>query len=196
MAKDSQDNAMDQDKLAEEWAAALADQEEQEGGGASAEESADASGGEAGQDNASGSEAVDQDALAEEWAKAFADEEEQKMTQEKSSTSKGTPREVEFEDLSNQAQAPPQGIKREMEFILDIPLDVSAELGRSKLLINDLLQLGQGSVIELDKLAGEPLEILVNGKLVARGEAVVINEKFGVRLTDIISPMERVQQLG
>jgi flagellar motor switch protein FliN/FliY len=196
MAKDSQDNAMDQDKLAEEWAAALADQEEQEGGGTSAEESAEASAGEAGQDNASGSEAVDQDALAEEWAKAFADEEEQKMTQEKSSASKGTPREVEFEDLSNQAQAPPQGIKREMEFILDIPLDVSAELGRSKLLINDLLQLGQGSVIELDKLAGEPLEILVNGKLVARGEAVVINEKFGVRLTDIISPMERVQQLG
>ncbi len=75
-------------------------------------------------------------------------------------------------------------------------MSVSAELGRSKLLINDLLQLGQGSVIELDKLAGEPLEILVNGKLVARGEAVVINEKYGVRLTDIISPMERVKQLG
>jgi len=84
----------------------------------------------------------------------------------------------------------------DLDFILDIPLDVSVELGRTKMLINDLLQLGQGSVIELNKLAGEPLEILVNKKLVARGEAVVVNEKFGIRLTDIISPMERVKQLG
>ena len=87
-------------------------------------------------------------------------------------------------------------LKRELDFILDIPLDVSAELGRTRLLINELLQLGQGSVVELNKLAGEPLEVFVNGKLVARGEAVVINEKFGVRLTDIISPIERVKQLG
>jgi flagellar motor switch protein FliN len=83
-----------------------------------------------------------------------------------------------------------------LDFILDIPLEVSVELGRTKMLISDLLQLGQGSVIELTKLAGEPLEILVNQKLVARGEVVVVNEKFGVRLTDIISPMERVKQLG
>jgi flagellar motor switch protein FliN/FliY len=69
-------------------------------------------------------------------------------------------------------------------------------LGRAKILISNLLQLGQGSVIELTKLAGEPLEILVNQKLIARGEVVVINEKFGVRLTDIISPAERVKQLG
>lgn len=84
----------------------------------------------------------------------------------------------------------------DMDFILDIPLEVSVELGRTKMLINELLQLGQGSVIELNKLAGEPLEIFINRKLVARGEAVVVNEKFGVRLTDIISPMERVKQLG
>jgi flagellar motor switch protein FliN/FliY len=83
-----------------------------------------------------------------------------------------------------------------LDFILDIPLEVSVELGRTKIPISDLLQLGQGSVIELAKLAGEPLEILVNQKLVARGEVVVINDKFGVRLTDIISPAERVQQLG
>jgi flagellar motor switch protein FliN/FliY len=83
-----------------------------------------------------------------------------------------------------------------LDFILDIPLEVSVELGRAKILISDLLQLGQGSVIELTKLAGEPLEILINQKLVARGEVVVINEKFGVRLTDIISPAERVKQLG
>jgi flagellar motor switch protein FliN/FliY len=83
---------------------------------------------------------------------------------------------------------------KDLDFILDIPLEVSVELGRTKMLINELLQLGQGSVIELNKLAGEPLEILINKKLVARGEAVVVNEKFGVRLTDIISPMERVKQ--
>lgn len=84
---------------------------------------------------------------------------------------------------------------RNLDLILDIPLKVTVELGRTKMIVNDLLALGQGSVIELNKLAGEPMEVLVNDKLVARGEAVVVNEKFGVRLTDIISPMERIQQL-
>jgi flagellar motor switch protein FliN/FliY len=74
-----------------------------------------------------------------------------------------------------------------MKMVLDVPLKVSVELGRTKLLINDLLQLGQGSVIELDKMAGEPMEIYVNDKLVALGEVVVVNEKFGIRLTDIMS---------
>jgi flagellar motor switch protein FliN/FliY len=82
-----------------------------------------------------------------------------------------------------------------LDFILDIPLKVSVELGRANVVIKDLLQLGQGSVLELDKLAGEPLEVLVNGKLVARGEVVVVNEKFGIRLTDIISPLERIETL-
>ena len=91
---------------------------------------------------------------------------------------------------------PPSGKTANLDLILDIPLTVTVELGRSKMLINDLLQLGQGSVIELTKLAGEPLEVLVNQKLVARGEVVVVNEKFGVRLTDIVSPMERVQTLA
>ena len=85
---------------------------------------------------------------------------------------------------------------RNLDLILDIPLTVTVELGRSKLLINDLLQLGQGSVIELTKLVGEPLEVLINNKLVARGEVVVVNDKFGVRLTDIVSPLERVNSLG
>lgn len=89
-----------------------------------------------------------------------------------------------------------KGTKRDLDFLLDIPLEISVELGRTKMIINDLLQLGQGSVIELDKLAGEPLEIFVNHKLVARGEAVVVNDKFGVRITDIISPIERVKQLS
>lgn len=90
-----------------------------------------------------------------------------------------------------------EGMKRErnLDLILDIPLRVTVELGRTKMMVSDLLNLGQGSVIELSKLAGEPMEVLVNDKLVARGEAVVVNEKFGVRLTDIISPAERVESL-
>jgi flagellar motor switch protein FliN len=82
-----------------------------------------------------------------------------------------------------------------LQFILDIPLQVTVELGRKRLLVHDLLQLSQGSVIELTKQIGEPFEVLINQKLIARGEIVVINDKFGVRITDIISPMERVQQL-
>jgi flagellar motor switch protein FliN/FliY len=82
-----------------------------------------------------------------------------------------------------------------MDFLLDIPLEISVELGRTKILINELLKLGQGSVIELSKLAGETLEILANQKLVARGEVVVVNEKYGVRLTEIISPSERIERL-
>ena len=85
---------------------------------------------------------------------------------------------------------------RDLDFILDIPLLLSVELGSTRMLVNDLLQLGQGSIVELNKLAGEPLEILINNKLVARGEVVVVNEKFGVRLTDIISPIERVKSLA
>ena len=82
-----------------------------------------------------------------------------------------------------------------LDFILDIPIEVTVELGRSKMLVNELLQLGQGSVIELSKLAGETLEILANQKLIARGEVVVVNDKYGVRLTEVISPMERIERL-
>ncbi len=84
---------------------------------------------------------------------------------------------------------------KNLSFILDIPLEVTVQLGRTHMLVNDLLKLGQGSVIELEKMAGETLEILANQKLVARGEVVVINEKFGIRVTEIISPMERVEKL-
>jgi flagellar motor switch protein FliN/FliY len=82
-----------------------------------------------------------------------------------------------------------------LDFILDIPLKVTVELGRAKMAIREILQLAQGSVVELSKFAGEPLEVLVNDKLIARGEVVVVNEKFGIRLTDIISPVERIEQL-
>jgi len=101
------------------------------------------------------------------------------------------------DSLDNEETTPVvRGQTKNLDLILDIPLTLTVELGRSKMIINDLLQLGQGSVIELTKLAGEPLEVLVNQKLVARGEVVVVNEKFGVRLTDIISPVERVQSLA
>jgi flagellar motor switch protein FliN/FliY len=84
---------------------------------------------------------------------------------------------------------------RNLDFILDVALQVTVEVGRTKMTIQDLLRLGQGSVVELEKLAGEPLDIYINGKQVARGEAVIVNDKFGVRLTDIISPEDRVEGL-
>ncbi|MCB1154229.1 flagellar motor switch protein FliN [bacterium] len=84
---------------------------------------------------------------------------------------------------------------RDMEFLKDIPLVVSVEVGRTKQTIGELLSLGSGSIVELEKLAGEPLEIFVNQKLVARGEAVIVNEKFGVRLTDVVSHSERLENL-
>jgi flagellar motor switch protein FliN/FliY len=96
---------------------------------------------------------------------------------------------------ATEKKASPQDEIHNLDFILDIPLRVSVELGRTKILVRDLLQLGQGSVVELAKFAGEPLELLVNDKLIARGEVVVVNEKFGLRLTDIISPVERIEQL-
>lgn len=82
-----------------------------------------------------------------------------------------------------------------IDMVLDIPVTISVEIGRTKMIVRDLLQLGQGAVVELEKLAGEPMEILANGKLIARGEAVVINEKFGVKLTDIVSLTERINRL-
>jgi flagellar motor switch protein FliN/FliY len=84
----------------------------------------------------------------------------------------------------------------DLDFILDIPLAVKVEVGRTQMMIQELLQLGKGSVVELNKLLGEPFEVLVNDKLVARGEVVIVNDRFGVRLTDIISPSERVQSLS
>jgi len=186
---------IDQDQLAAEWAAALED--DTDGGGGDPFEQALGAVAGGGDAPAAGGGAGDE-ALAEQWAAALAGEEETSVKREREQAQlSAKSREASFKDLTQEAKVPrAESGRRDLDFILDIPLDVSAELGRTKLLINELLQLGQGSVIELNKLAGEPLEIYVNGKLVARGEAVVINEKFGVRLTDIISPIERVKQLG
>jgi flagellar motor switch protein FliN/FliY len=89
----------------------------------------------------------------------------------------------------------PPAPARNLDMLLDVPLDVAVEIGRTRVAIRDLLQLGQGSVLELAKAAGEPLDVLINGKPVARGEAVMVNDRFGVRLTDIISPSERLTGL-
>lgn len=84
---------------------------------------------------------------------------------------------------------------RRLDLLLDVPLDVTVELGRNRMTIQDLLALSPGAVLELDKIAGEPLDIVVNDRLIARGEAVVINDKFGIRITDIISKAERIARL-
>ena len=97
-----------------------------------------------------------------------------------------------FSDLNKTPVSEPQD---NIDFILDIPLEISVELGRNKMLINDLLRLGQGSVIGLTKLAGETLEVLANQRLIARGEVVVVDEKYGIRLTEIVSPTERIERL-
>ena len=112
-------------------------------------------------------------------------QEAEAMTTEKKAAAK-----VEIAKISS------GGNDRNLQLILDIPLKVTVELGRTKMPVSELLNLTQGSVIELNKLAGEPMEVLVNDKLIARGEAVVVNEKFGVRLTDIISPEDRVEGLA
>jgi len=98
-----------------------------------------------------------------------------------------------FEELSSSGG---KGSSKDIDFILDIPLEVSVKLGASRMLIKDLLSLSQGSVVELDKLAGEPMDVYVNDRLIAKGEVVVVNEKFGIRLTDVLSPAERIKQLG
>jgi len=109
---------------------------------------------------------------------------------------KQTPkRKPEAPKSSKTTDAAESKLSGNMDFLLDIPLEISVELGRTKILINELLKLGQGSVIELSKLAGEAMEILANQKLIARGEVVVVNEKYGVRLTEIISPSERIERL-
>jgi flagellar motor switch protein FliN/FliY len=99
-----------------------------------------------------------------------------------------------FKDFSNKGPRP--DTPNDIDFILDIPVQLTVELGRTKIAIKNLLQLAQGSVVELDGLAGEPMDVLVNGCLIAQGEVVVVNDKFGVRLTDIITPSERIRKLN
>lgn len=133
------------------------------------------------------------------WDEAMAEQNSAKVQAEPREESPAKAAQNVKEAQSPELKPSAEGVPKtplDIEFLLDIPLEVSVEIGRTRMLINDLLQLSQGSVIELSKLVGEPFEVLVNEKLVARGEVVVVNERFGVRLTDIISPMERIAQLG
>jgi len=111
-------------------------------------------------------------------------------------TTTPNPEEFKPNDLSGAAATGAVSAARPIDFLLDVPLTLSVELGRARMIVNDLLQLGQGSVVELTKIVGEPLEVLVNEKLIARGEVVVLNDKFAVRLTDIISPKDRLDKLA
>jgi len=141
---------------------------------------------------------TDKDAdVMDDWAAAMA---EAGAPESDVNATQSDEKEVSHAGLQNlQADAPTFAAGNEdlnLDVILDIPVTVSMEIGQTKLNIRNLLQLNQGSVIELDRLAGEPLDVLVNGTLIAHGEVVVVNEKFGIRLTDVISPAERVKKLG
>ena len=126
---------------------------------------------------------VDQDSMADDWAAAMAEQ----ADEEEAGTA------VNFEELKQEVQGPKGN--PDLDVILDIPVSISMEVGSTSITIRNLLQLNQGSVIELDRLAGEPLDVLVNGTLIAHGEVVVVNEKFGIRMTDVISPAERIKKL-
>jgi len=132
------------------------------------------------------SDDIDQDNIADEWAAALEQQERDEQAQSQAKT-------MAYEELKDESQ----GVdgRPELDVILDIPVTISMEVGRTPISIRNLLQLNQGSVIELDRLAGEPLDVLVNGTLIAHGEVVVVNEKFGIRMTDVISPSERIKRL-
>lgn len=127
---------------------------------------------------------IDQEDMADDWAAAMAE-------QADADALLANP--IAFEEL--QSESKQVTVNPELEVILDIPVTISMEVGRTSITIRNLLQLNQGSVIELDRLAGEPLDVLVNGTLIAHGEVVVVNEKFGIRMTDVISPAERIKKL-
>lgn len=138
------------------------------------------------------SEDIDsQDSAMDDWGAALAEQAEA----EKGAPSGAKVQMAEFEDLASDNLPMNRDEDRNLDMILDIPVTIAMEIGRTKISIRNLLQLNQGSVVELDRLAGEPMDVLVNGTLVAHGEVVVVNEKFGIRLTDVVSPAERVKKL-
>lgn len=135
-----------------------------------------------------------QDAYADEWASALA---EQERAEGAASPARAESASHLFPDLSGQAGGPAgERAGNDIEMLMDIPVQLTVELGRTRIPIKHILQLAQGSVIELDALAGEPMDVLVNGCLIAQGEVVVVNEKFGIRLTDIVTPSERMRRLN
>ena len=127
----------------------------------------------------------------DDWAAAMA---EQAAEEAKGAGGDSEARVAEFDELEEDLEITPAE-KRKLDTILDIPVTISMEVGRSNISIRNLLQLNQGSVVELERVAGEPLDVLVNGTLIAHGEVVVVNDKFGIRLTDVISQLERIKKL-
>ena len=132
----------------------------------------------------------------DDWAAAMAEQaDEESKTDDASGDEFSMDAEVaELEEFEENRDITPKE-KRKLDTILDIPVTISMEVGRSNISIRNLLQLNQGSVVELDRVAGEPLDVLVNGTLIAHGEVVVVNDKFGIRLTDVISQLERIKKL-
>jgi flagellar motor switch protein FliN len=128
----------------------------------------------------------------DDWAAAM---QEQEVSENQESEAQSDADSLGFEEFDNDPTAG-KAISPELDLILDIPVTISMEVGSTSITIRNLLQLNQGSVIELDRLAGEPLNVLVNGTLIAHGEVVVVNEKFGIRMTDVISPAERIKKLS
>jgi flagellar motor switch protein FliN/FliY len=130
----------------------------------------------------------DEQDTMDEWAAALAEAEGVEDTDDGAVP-------AEFDELKDTSGGLNEDESRKLETILDIPVNISMEVGRSKISIRNLLQLNQGSVVELDRVGGEPLDVLVNGTLIAHGEVVVVNDKFGIRLTDVISQIERIKKL-
>jgi len=137
--------------------------------------------------------------VMDEWAEAMAEAGADASKETNAADAPDTGEDVaqaELETLEDTGSHSKDDEEINLDVILDVPVTVSMEIGHTKMNIRNLLQLNQGSVVELDRLAGEPLDVLVNGTLIAHGEVVVVNEKFGIRLTDIVSPSERVRKLG
>ncbi|MGL4546217.1 MAG: flagellar motor switch protein FliN [Plesiomonas sp.] len=128
---------------------------------------------------------TDQDLLAEQWANEVGDEGDIDSSVKR----------AELEELRDDSLILNASERKRLDSILDIPVTISMEVGRSQISIRNLLQLNQGSVVELERIAGEPLDVMVNGTLIAHGEVVVVNDKFGIRLTDVISQTERIKKL-
>lgn len=150
------------------------------------------------------SEDFDQDKMAEEWAAAMEEQGDESPQDDIDALLAGqdtpparaipAPERAQLEELEPSPRRAVEGAP-DLDVILDIPVRISMEVGNTEITIRNLLQLNQGSVIELDRLAGEPLDVLVNGTLIAHGEVVVVNERFGIRMTDVISPSERIKKL-
>ena len=135
---------------------------------------------------------ADETSAEDDWAAAIAEQAQAEAAA--ASAPAAAPAAASFQDFSGGSTRGNHA--NDIDFILDIPVQLTVELGRTKIAIKNLLQLAQGSVVELDGMAGEPMDVLVNGCLIAQGEVVVVNDKFGIRLTDIISPSERIRKLN